>query len=143
MDTKSLFMGASESLCFLISGDKGSIYYINENAKSARLNQMESGITRMLYNQEKGMLICITDNLMLGQYLIKSDSEIKNLITVCNYNKWKISIKNFRVLMLNHVQLFFNWQKSKVKLNGKLPEFDFAWIGNSMLAYATGENLLK
>jgi hypothetical protein len=84
MDTKSIFMGASESLSFLISGDKGTVYYINENAKSTKLHQMESGITRMLYNQEKSMLICITDNLMLGQYLIKSDSEIRNLMTVRN-----------------------------------------------------------
>jgi hypothetical protein len=82
MDTKSIFMGSSESLSFLFSGDKGSVYYINENCKFNKLFQMETGIVRLLYNQEKYMLIAITSNQMLGQFIVKSETEAKNLMTV-------------------------------------------------------------
>lgn len=87
MDTKNLFMGSSESLSFLLAGDKGSVYYINENAKFNKLFQMESGIVKLLYNQEKAMLIAITKNQMLGQYIIKAETEVKNLMTVNFYYK--------------------------------------------------------
>ena len=81
-DTKNLFMGSGESLCFILCGDKGSVYYINDNAKFSKLYQMESGVVKLLYNQEKQMLISITDSQMLGQYIIKSELEVKNLMTV-------------------------------------------------------------
>lgn len=82
MDTKNIFMGSSEALSFLLAGDKGSVYFVNENAKFVKLYQMDSGIVKILYNQEKSMLISITDNQMLGQYVIKSENEAKNLMTV-------------------------------------------------------------
>lgn len=91
MDTKSLFMSSSESLSFIISGDKGSVYLVNENAKFNKLYQMESGISKLMYNQEKSMIISITDNQMLGQYVIKSETEVKNLMTV---SKLQITIEN-------------------------------------------------
>ena len=31
----------------------------------------------------------------------------------------------------------------KVKLNGKLHEFDFTWIGSTLLAYVSGENIVR
>ncbi len=82
IDTKSIFMGSAETLCFMLSGDKGSVYYINENAKFSKLYQMDNGIVKLLYNQDKQLLISITENQMLGQYVIKSEFEVRNLITV-------------------------------------------------------------
>jgi len=75
-------MGSSEALCFLISGDKGSVYCVNESIKYNKLYQMESGITKLLYSQEKSMLFSITEDLMLGQYALKNDNEAKNVMTV-------------------------------------------------------------
>lgn len=111
MDTKNIFMGSSESLCFILAGDKGSVYYVNEQAKFFKLFQMESGIVKMMYSQEKSMLVAITDNQMLGQYLIKSETEVKNLLTV--------------------------------KISSKSTDFDFTWIGSSLLAYVSGENIIR
>ncbi len=82
IDTKNIFMGSSEALCFLISGDKGSVYYVNENIKYNKLYQMESGITKLLFSQEKSMLFSITEDLMLGQYALKNDNEARNVMTV-------------------------------------------------------------
>jgi hypothetical protein len=82
MDTKSIFMSSAETLCFMLSGDKGSVYYINENAKFSKLYQMDNGIVKLMYNHDKQMLISITDNQMLGQYSVKSEFEVKNLMTV-------------------------------------------------------------
>lgn len=111
MDTKNIFMGSSESLCFILSGDKGSVYYVNEGAKFFNLYQMESGIAKLMYNQEKSMVISVTDNQMLGQYIILSENKVKNLMTV--------------------------------KLNGRNHELDFAWIGSSLLAYVSGESIIR
>ncbi|CAF0790150.1 unnamed protein product [Brachionus calyciflorus] len=111
MDTKNIFMGSAESLCFILSGDKGSVYYVNEQAKFFKLFQMESGIVKLMYNQEKAMLIALTDAQMLGQYIIKSETEAKNLLTV--------------------------------KINSKNHEFDFTWIGSSLLAYVSGESIIR
>lgn len=112
MDTKNIFMKSAESLNFLIAGDKGTVYFVNEAGKFSKLFQMDSGgIKKLLYNQEKAMLIVITRNQMLGQYIIKSEVEVKHLMTV--------------------------------KLTGRSEEFDFAWIGSSLLAYVSGENIIR
>ena len=84
MDTKNIFMGSSEAMCFLLSGDKGSVYFVNEVAKFHKLYQMESGITKLLYSQEKNMLFSITDNLMFAQYSLRTDTDVKNIMTVLN-----------------------------------------------------------
>ncbi len=111
IDTKNIFMGSSEAICFLLSGDKGSVYFVNESAKFHRLYQMESGITKLLYSQEKHMLFSITDNLMFGQYSLKTDTDARNVMTV--------------------------------KLNGKSNEFDFTWLGSTLLAYVSGESIVR
>lgn len=82
IDTKNIFMGSSEALCFLLSGDKGSVYCVNENLKNNKLYQMDGEITKLLYSQEKSMLFSLTDSLMLGQYLLKGDNDAKNIMTV-------------------------------------------------------------
>ena len=86
IDTKSIFMGSAESLCFILSGDKGSVYYVNENAKLNKLYQMDQAVTKLLYSQEKSILISLTDSLMLGQYHLKSENEAKNLMTVTTHS---------------------------------------------------------
>jgi len=72
---------------------------------------MESGITKLLYSQEKHMLFSITDNLMFGQYSLKTDTDARNVMTV--------------------------------KLNGKSNEFDFTWLGSTLLAYVSGESIVR
>ncbi len=120
MDAKSLYGGnSSESLCFLISGDKGSVYLINENAKFFKLYQMDSSVVKLLYNHEKSMLISVTNENMLGQYIIKSSPSQTDLSM--------FDVKNLMT----------------VKLNGKSNQLDFAWIGSNLLAYASGENTIR
>ena len=92
-------------------GDKGSVYCVNEHIKLNKLYQMERGITKLLYSQEKSMLFSITEDLMLGQYALKSDIEAKNIITV--------------------------------KLNGRSHDFDFTWIGPTLLGYVSGESIIR
>lgn len=76
------FYGVSEAICFIIAGEKGSVYYVNENAKFNRLFQMDGCIAKLLYNQERSLLLAVTDTFMLGQYHLRSDSEANNLMTV-------------------------------------------------------------
>ncbi len=82
MDTKNIFMGSAEALCFILADAKGSVYYINENQRLFKFFEMEASVARLLYNQENSTLISITDNQMLGQYIFKSESEFKHVMTV-------------------------------------------------------------
>jgi hypothetical protein len=81
-DKTVAFYGNTEALCFLISGNKGSVYIANENGKFNKLYQMEAPIIKLLYNQDRQMLVTVTDSFMLGQYIFKSESEVENLMTV-------------------------------------------------------------
>ncbi len=78
----SSFFGSTEALSFLVSGDKGTVLVVNENGKFSKLYQMEAPIIRLLYNQDRQMLVTVTDTFMLGQYIFKSETEIENLMTV-------------------------------------------------------------
>lgn len=118
IDTKNIFMGSSEAICFLLSGDKGSVYFVNENAKFHRLYQMESGITKLLYSQDKHMLFSITDNLMFGQYSLRTDTEVKNIMTVSIFffNNFLIKLDIFLVMQIKltfYLPVFQIWNNSR------------------------------
>ena len=110
LDSKP-FYGATEAICFIIGGDKGSVFFINENAKFIKLYQMDGPVLKLLYNQDRSILISVTETLMLSQYFLKSETEATNLMTV--------------------------------KLNGRSLKADFTWIGNSLLAYVSGEGAVR
>jgi intraflagellar transport protein 140 len=76
------FYGAAEAICFIIGGDKGSVFFINENVKFIKLYQMDGQILKLLYNQERSLLVSITDTLMLSQYILKPEGEAANIMTV-------------------------------------------------------------
>ena len=42
---------------------------------------MDGPILKLLYNQERSILVSITVSLMLSQYFLKSDTEATNLMT--------------------------------------------------------------
>ena len=118
IDTKNIFMGSSEAICFLLSGDKGSVYFVNENAKFHRLYQMESGITKLLYSQDKHMLFSITDNLMFGQYSLRTDTVVKNIMTVSIFffNNFLIKLDIFLVMQIKlafYLPVFQIWNNSR------------------------------
>ena len=82
MDTKGVFAASSEALSFLISCNNGIVYHINDNLKYNTLFKMDDGIAKLLYNQEKSMIIAVTNDQILAQYIFKDDYFVKNLMTV-------------------------------------------------------------
>ena len=72
---------------------------------------MDGPVLKLLYNQDRSILISVTETLMLSQYFLKSETEATNLMTV--------------------------------KLNGRSLKADFTWIGNSLLAYVSGEGAVR
>ena len=112
LDTKSLFMGSSEALCFVVGDINGNVMFINENSKLFKYAKMDGPIKSLMYSQERSMLLVITEDLMLNQLFIKSDIEVQQLMNV--------------------------------KLNGRsTKDADFVWIGSSLLAYVSGENIIR
>jgi intraflagellar transport protein 140 len=111
MDTKNLFMGSSESLCFVLSSESGSVFYVNEGTHFIKVLQMEKSVVKLLYNQESSILISISSDKTLSQYSLKSEMDARHMMTVI--------------------------------LNGKTNQFDFSWIGTSLLGYVSGESMIR
>ena len=112
LDTKSVFMGSSEALCFVVGDINGNVMFVNENCKLFKYAKMDGPIKSLMYSQDKSMLLVITEDLMLNQLHIKSDIEVQQLMNV--------------------------------KLNGRsTKDADFVWIGSSLLAYVSGENIIR
>ncbi len=88
MDTKSVFAASSEALSFLISCNNGIVYHLNDNLKYNTLFKLDDGIAKLLYNQEKSMIIAITNDQILAQYILRDDYFVKNLMTVNGINKY-------------------------------------------------------
>ena len=82
MDTKGMFASTSEALGFLISCNNGIVYHINENLKYNTLFKLDEGIAKLLYNQDKSMIIVVTNDQILAQYILKDDFFVKNLMLV-------------------------------------------------------------
>ena len=82
LDTRKMFAGSSEALSFLISCNNGVVYHINESLKYNTLFKLDTGIAKLLYNQEKSMIIAVTNDQILAQYILKEDYFVKNLMTV-------------------------------------------------------------
>ena len=105
------FYGSSEALCFILCGSGGSVFYVNEIGRLHKLYQMDGAVVKLLFNQEKSLLISITEHLMVGQCILKSELEVNNLVTV--------------------------------KLNGGTEPAEFTWLSNNLLAYVSGESVVR
>ena len=91
MDTKGVFAASSEALSFLISCNNGIVYHINDNLKYNTLFKLDDGIAKLLYNQEKSMIIAVTNDQILAQYVLRDDYFVKNLMTV-SFQKYSLVI---------------------------------------------------
>ena len=87
MDTKGVFAASSEALSFLISCNNGIVYHLNDNLKYNTIFKLDDGIAKLLYNQEKFMIIAVTNGQILAQYILRDDFLVKNLMTVSEINK--------------------------------------------------------
>ncbi|XP_071106694.1 intraflagellar transport protein 140 homolog [Haliotis cracherodii] len=74
--------GQSESLSFFVGGASGGVYYVNENGQCIQCFTVDSSVRKMLYYDDKNILITITDNMMLTQHAVLLEGDTKEMIKV-------------------------------------------------------------
>ena len=66
---------------FLISST-GVVYLIDESGSCSQVIQADGPIKKILYNEQRNILVVITQFLMLGQYSVGSDGKTTEITKV-------------------------------------------------------------
>ncbi|KAG1950959.1 intraflagellar transport protein 140 homolog isoform X2 [Pimephales promelas] len=63
-------MGSQEGLAFYISAADGSVYSVDEQARSVALLSVESAVQKMWYSKRRAVLAVVTESLQLSQFSV-------------------------------------------------------------------------
>ncbi|XP_075623347.1 intraflagellar transport protein 140 homolog isoform X2 [Balearica regulorum gibbericeps] len=77
-----LRMGLQEGLSFFITLTDGSVHYVNEKGKTRHVLSTDSLIQKLLFMEERDVLVVITENLQLSLHAITPEGEAEELMKV-------------------------------------------------------------
>ncbi|KAM9015942.1 intraflagellar transport protein 140 homolog isoform 1-T2 [Ara ararauna] len=77
-----LKMGLQEGLSFFIALTDGSVHYVNEKGKTRHALSTDSLIQKLLFMEEREVLVVITENLQLSLHAITPEGEAEELMKV-------------------------------------------------------------
>lgn len=60
----------------------GGVYYVNESAQLFQRFSLGNSIIKLLYFEEKNVLVTLTENLLLTQHTVMPEGETKELLKV-------------------------------------------------------------
>lgn len=63
-------LGSQEVLAFYISAADGSVYSVDEQARSVALLSVESAVQKMWYSKRRAVLAVVTESLLLSQFSV-------------------------------------------------------------------------
>ncbi|KAK9953000.1 hypothetical protein ABG768_017026 [Culter alburnus] len=63
-------LGSQEALAFYISTADGSVFSVDEQARSVALLSVESAVQKMWYSKRRGVLAVVTESLLLSQFTL-------------------------------------------------------------------------
>ena len=58
------------------------MYLIDEHGASSRIIQSDGPVKKILYNEQRNILVVVTQHLMLGQYSVGSDGKTTEIMKV-------------------------------------------------------------
>ncbi|XP_052768007.1 intraflagellar transport protein 140 homolog [Mya arenaria] len=74
--------GAQESLSFFVGGATGGVYFVSETGSCNLAFKAESAILKLLYYEEKNILVTVTEGLSLYQHAVMPEGETKEMMKV-------------------------------------------------------------
>ncbi|XP_072733895.1 intraflagellar transport protein 140 homolog isoform X3 [Ciconia boyciana] len=77
-----LKMGLQEGLSFFITLTDGSVHYVSEKGKTRHVLSTDSLVQKLLFMEERDVLIVITENLQLSLHAITLEGEAEELMKV-------------------------------------------------------------
>lgn len=60
----------------------GGVYFINDNGQCGQTFSVDGPVLKLLYYEERNVLITVTESLMLTQHAIMPEGESKELLRV-------------------------------------------------------------
>ena len=61
----------------------GGVYYINDAGTLVEVFRADGPVYKLLYYDEKNILVTVTSNMMLSQHAVTNDGETRELLKVC------------------------------------------------------------
>ncbi|KAM6249922.1 intraflagellar transport protein 140 homolog isoform 2-T4 [Porphyrio hochstetteri] len=77
-----LKVGLQEGLSFFIALTDGSVHYVNEKGRTRHVLSTESLVQKLLFMEERDVLVVITENLQLSLHAVTLEGEAKELMKV-------------------------------------------------------------
>ncbi|XP_065539645.1 intraflagellar transport protein 140 homolog isoform X5 [Lathamus discolor] len=77
-----LKMGLQEGLSFFIALTDGSVHYVNEKGKTRHVLSTDTLVQKLLFMEEREVLVVITENLQLSLHAITPEGEAEELMKV-------------------------------------------------------------
>ena len=74
--------GGGESITFYIGGQNGSVYYLNDQGKMVQQFVAQGPVRKLLYYEEKDMLVTVTTNMMLTQHAVSPEGDLREMLMV-------------------------------------------------------------
>ncbi|NXP51231.1 IF140 protein, partial [Heliornis fulica] len=77
-----LKMGVQEGLSFFITLTDGSVHYVNEKGKTRHVLSTDSPVQKLLFMEERDVLVVITENLQLSLHAVTLEGQAEELMKV-------------------------------------------------------------
>ncbi|ELT94193.1 hypothetical protein CAPTEDRAFT_114177 [Capitella teleta] len=75
-------LGPQEAMCFFIGGANGNVYYLNETGKIVIQFTAEGCVRKLLYYDDRNILITVTSSMMLTQHNVTADGDTREILKV-------------------------------------------------------------
>eukprot|EP00058_Branchiostoma_floridae_P021724 XP_002607214.1 hypothetical protein BRAFLDRAFT_118626 [Branchiostoma floridae] len=75
-------LGPSEGLAFFLGGIDGDVYYLDDKGKSSKVFTADGPIEKLLYYEEKNILVTVTSGLVLTQHSVSSEGAFQEVTKV-------------------------------------------------------------
>ncbi|XP_019615052.1 PREDICTED: intraflagellar transport protein 140 homolog [Branchiostoma belcheri] len=75
-------MGPSEGLAFFLGGIDGDVYYLDDKGKSLKAFTADGPIEKLLFYEEKNILVTVTSGLVLTQHNVSSEGSFQEVTKV-------------------------------------------------------------
>lgn len=80
--TNPTLLGTGEATTFFIGGDQGGVYFINEEGECEQVFITEGGVRKLMFYEDRSLLITITTNSMLLQHTVDAEGKCREVIKV-------------------------------------------------------------
>ena len=69
-------------ISIIVINKTGSVYYLNDGGKLVQQFMAEGPVRKLLYYEEKNILVTITTSMMLTQHAVSQEGETREIIKV-------------------------------------------------------------